>query len=239
MNKTLPLLILFATGATFLTENGFAQTTPQPGDPVAFGDFSPNFEILSELNAEYEAPKPVPKKEMFDLDIKASKLNIDLNSEKQVEFSAKSSWAKNFVWKFGDGTVVSGFQHVKHKFTEPGTYNVMLQASNGEESYSKSIVVNVIDNSKPLELEEMEHYVIFPHNNKMEAEIQLNLPHKEKHFQLEVQDCEGNKIMQQQIGRVKKHSLIKVDMQELADGKYYAILKGKKYSLVSRITIVR
>jgi len=239
MNKTLPLLIMFATGATFLHENSFAQTNPQPGDPVAFGDFSPNYDILSELTAEFEAPKPIQRKEMLDLDIKASKLNIDLKSEKQVEFSAKTSWAKNFVWKFGDGTIVSGFQHVKHKFTKAGTYDVTLQASDGENSYSKSIEVNVIDNSQPLELEEMEHYVIFPHNNKMEAEIQLDLPRKEKHLMLEVQDCEGNKIMQQQIGRVKKQSLIKVDMQELADGKYYAILKGKKYSLVSRITIVR
>jgi hypothetical protein len=239
MNKTLPLLILFATGATFLTEKGFAQTSPQPGDPIVYGDLSPNYDILSELTAEFEADKPIPKKEMLDLDIKASRLNIDLNSEKQVEFSAKSSWAKNFVWKFGDGTVISGFQHVKHKFTAPGTYNVILQVSDGEEIYSKSLEIKVVDNSKPLELEEMEHYVIFPHDNKMEAEIQLNLPRREKNLQLEIQDCEGNKLMQQSIGRVKKQSIIKVDMQDLADGKYYAILKGKKYSLVSRITLVR
>jgi hypothetical protein len=45
--------------------------------------------------------------------------------------------------------------------------------------------------------------------------------------------------MNQEIGRVKKHSLIKINLQSLADGKYYAILKGKKYSLVSRITVVR
>ena len=239
MNKTLPLLILFATGATFLSQNGFAQTTPQPGDPVAYGDYSPNYDILSELTAEYEAPRPIPKKEFMDLDIKASRLNIDLNSEKQIEFSAKTSWANNFVWKFGDGTIVSGFQHVKHKFTEPGTYNVILQASNGEETYSKSIKVNVVDNTKPLELEEMEHYIIFPHDNKMQADIQLDLPRKEKHLNIEVQDWEGNKVLQREIGHVKKRSLIKVDLQDLPNGKYYAILKGKKYSLVSRITIVR
>ena len=239
MNKTLPLLIMFATGATFFPSNGYAQNSPQPGDPVVFGDFSPNYEILSELNAEFEAPKPVPKKQMLDLEIKASKINIDLNSEKQVEFSAKTNWAKNFVWKFGDGTVVSGFQHVKHKFTQPGIYEVTLQASNGEESYSKTMEVTVVDNSKPLQLEEMEHYVIFPHDNKMEAEIQLDLPRKEKHLTFEIQDCEGNKLMNQEIGRVKKHSLIKINLQSLADGKYYAILKGKKYSLVSRITVVR
>jgi hypothetical protein len=99
--------------------------------------------------------------------------------------------------------------------------------------------VTVVDNSKPLQLEEMEHYVIFPHDNKMEAEIQLDLPRKEKHLTFEIQDCEGNKLMNQEIGRVKKHSLIKINLQSLADGKYYAILKGKKYSLVSRITVVR
>jgi len=99
--------------------------------------------------------------------------------------------------------------------------------------------VNVVDNTKPLELEEMEHYIIFPHDNKMEADIQLDLQRKEKHLNIEVQDWEGNKVLQREIGHVKKRSLIKVDLQDLPNGKYYAILKGKKYSLVSRITIVR
>jgi hypothetical protein len=239
MKNTLPLLILFATNALTIQQKAIAQNIPQLGEPMVYGDFSPDFDILTELTAEYEAPKTINNKKMLDLDIKASRLNLDLNREKQIEFSAKSEWAKNFVWKFGDGTVISGFQHVKHKFNEPGLYKVTLQASDGEESIVKSIEVRVVDNSKPLELVEMEHYVIFPHNNKMEADIQLDLPRKEKKLIIEVQDVEGHKVFERYIGKVKKRSIINVDLQELADGKYYAILKGRKYSLVSRLTIVR
>ena len=36
-----------------------------------------------------------------------------------------------------------------------------------------------------------------------------------------------------------KKETIRVDLQNIPDGKYYAVLKGKKYSMVSRLSVVR
>lgn len=174
-----------------------------------------------------------------DIIIKASRFNIDLNKEADVDFSVRSAWAKDFVWKFGDGSVTSGYQNVKHHFKSPGTYEVTLLASDHARTARKTVTINVVDTSIPLEMKEMGHYIVFPANNKLEAEIKLDLPKRERHLKLQIQDIEGREVFEYEIGRVRKKAQIMVDLKNLEDGKYYAILKGKTYSLVSRMTVVR
>lgn len=235
MKKTLHLLwILAVAGITH------ANAQLSPGYPLALTeDLPPGYGLLSEITDDVTASRILEEKEDAGLEIKASRMTVDLKSEKTVEFSARSSWAKSFVWKFGDGSTMSGFQHVNHAFEKPGTYKVTVIASNEKETAKETIEVTVVDRSEPLKLEEMKHYIVFPYDNKLEAAIQLDLPRREKHLFMEVQDVEGNRLYEIEIGKVKKRQLIHVDLQNLDSGKYYAVLKGRKYSLVSRLTVAR
>jgi hypothetical protein len=233
--QTLVLSCLLATGAS--TARG--QSVVMAGDAIAYGSNIPGYDLLAELTEAAENPKVLRNEKVLDLDIKTSKIHIDLSKEKQVEFSARSEWATNFVWKFGDGSIVSGFQHVKHEFKQPGTYLVTLIASNNEEVAKKTMEVTVVDPGAALELEEMAHFVVFPANNKLEADFQLNMPKREKHLVLEMQDISGASVYQFEIGKARRKELIHVDLRNLEAGKYYAVLKGKRYSLVSKITVAR
>jgi hypothetical protein len=238
MNKILHSAIT----ACFLgaaTLPAFAQTAYVTGDPIAYGQSIPGYDLLAELTDAEAKPKTYREAENLDLEIRASHIHLDLAKEKKVEFSARTEWATKFVWKFGDGSTMSGFQHVQHEFSAPGTYEVTLIASDDKEVAKQTIQVIVLDKSEPLELEEMEQFYVFPANNKLEAEFQLNLPRKEKHLVLEMKNISGDRVYQFEIGKVRKHQKIKVDLQNLEAGKYYAVLKGKKYSLVSRITVAK
>jgi len=227
-------LLILCLGVTRLSAQGL--TIPPA---LAEESTDPTDELLSDLSSEFYASSYREDLAGKDLAIKVSRVHIDLNDESEVEFSARSGWATDFVWKFGDGTVLSGFQNVKHQFRTPGIYEVTLLASNDSKNVKKSIEVNVIDTSVPLELEEMGHYIVFPYDNKLEAEIKLNLPRRERHLKLQIQDIEGREVFEYEIGRVRKHDQIHVDLQNLENGKYYAVLKGKKYNLVSRLTVAR
>jgi hypothetical protein len=216
-----------------------AQTGKEKLEQGNNGQYAESQDILSVLTDEYAEAKAPRLSSNLDLEIKASRIHVDLNSEQQVEFSARTSWATDFVWKFGDGSTLSGFQNVKHQFSHPGTYRVTLLASNEAEVAKKEIEIQVVDNAAPLELEEMQHYIVFPHDNKLEADIQLNLPRKEKKLVFQILDVEGNPVNNYEIGRVKKRELIHVDLKNLENGKYYAVIKGKRYSLVSKLTVTR
>ena len=194
--------------------------------------------FLGELTADYERSKAIEFNAQ-DLEIKTSALYVDLKTSGEVEFSARSGWANQFIWKFGDGEIASGVQYVKHAFDKPGTYKVTLIASNDEASAKKQIEVTVVDTHQPLELEEMEHFIVFPQNNKLETDIKLNLPKRERKLRFQVQDVKGNQVFEHYVGRVGKRETIRVDLQNLPDGKYYVVLKGKKFSMVSRLSVVR
>lgn len=208
-------------------------------EALAMGQTQPGFDLLSELTDEVTASKLIDMEEAEGIEIKASRINVDLRSEKEVEFSVRSAWAKDFVWKFGDGSTMSGFRHVKHKFEKPGIYQVTLVASNENVTKKKSIEVRVTDTSEPMELEEMQQYIVFPSDNKLELDIRMNLPRKEKNLQMEVKDISGDVILLQSLGKVKKREVVKIDLQDLEGGKYYAVLKGKKFNLVSKLVVAR
>lgn len=213
-----------------------AQVQVPQGEAMAYETTGGDF--LGELTADYESAR-VNEYNGRDLEIKTSALFVDLGQEQEVEFSASSGWADQFVWKFGDGKVTSGLQHVKHQFTKPGKYKVTLIAANSSQSAKKQVEINVVDSRKPLELEEMEHFIVFPRNNKLETDIKLNLPKRERKLRFQVQDIKGNQVFEHMVGRVGKKETIRVDLQNIPDGKYYAVLKGKKYNMVSRLSVVR
>lgn len=206
------------------------------GEAMAYK--STNSGFLGKLTADYESAR-VNEYNGRDLEIKSSAVFVDLGKEQEVEFSASSGWADQFVWKFGDGNVTSGLQHVKHQFSKPGKYKVTLLATNSAQSAKKQIEIQVVDSRKPLELQEMEHFIVFPHNNKLETDIKLNLPKRERKLRFQVQDIKGNQVFEHMVGRVGKKETIRVDLKNIPDGKYYVVLKGKKYNMVSRLSVVR
>lgn len=238
MTRYLQLLALaFCTSG--LQSGLHSQNDIVAGDPIAFGQTMPGYDLLEEIVEAKDHPKSYVTESTRDLTIKASTMVLDLTKEDMIEFSARSEWAKDYVWKFGDGTTKSGFQHVKHKFKKPGKYEVAVFASNDLDVAKQTINVEVIDRNNTLNLEEMEHYYVFPVDNKLEADFQLNLPKREKNLRLEMKDIAGSRIYQYDIGRVKKKQKIHVDLKNLEPGKYYAVLKGKKYSLVSLVSVAR
>ncbi len=197
------------------------------------------YELLAGLSDEFIEENKIKPSAEADLYIKASRLRLDLAKEQEVELSARTGWAKDFVWKFGDGKVVSGFQHVKHRYEKAGTYQITLLASSGDKLERQQIELEVVDSRQPEEWQEMEHYIVFPHNNRLEAKVQMNLPKKERKMRFQIQDIEGREVFEYKLGKVRKREIVSIDLRNLPDGKYYAVLKGKKYSLVSRLTVTR
>jgi PKD repeat protein len=60
----------------------------------------------------------------------------------EVQFTAQTSWATNWIWDFGDGTNSTDTNPV-HVFNEKGTYHVTLVAivGNTNETATKTIWV--------------------------------------------------------------------------------------------------
>jgi hypothetical protein len=224
-----------------LVSSGFlnAQSGIIGGDPIAYGENLPGFDLLNELADQHANPKSYRSQEDLDLNIITSATYIDISKGNEVEFSAKSQWAENYIWKFGDGTTTSGFQHVKHRYTTPGKYEISLLATSQQEVARQVITIHVIDGKAPLELEEMAHFYVFPADNKLEAVFDLKLPRKEKHLLLEMKDVAGTRIYQYEIGKVRRKQKVHVDLRNLEAGKYYAVIKGKRFNMVSRITVAR
>src|SRR6056297_1768239 len=60
----------------------------------------------------------------------------------QVEFTNKSEKATAYKWEFGDG-VVSKEKHPKHRYTASGTYQVILEASDGKKTKQTTKTIRV------------------------------------------------------------------------------------------------
>jgi hypothetical protein len=66
------------------TNNAEAQTEALPGDPIAYGQTAPGYDLLSELSEDYKTSGAVKTKKSIDLEIKASRIHVDLNNEQEV-----------------------------------------------------------------------------------------------------------------------------------------------------------
>jgi len=173
------------------------------------------------------------------LDIKASKRYVDLHGDRNVQFSVNSNYAKDFVWKFGDGSIVSGFQNTNHIFKEVGTYQVQVVASNEKDIWRENIEVVVVDSKAGLNLEEMGTYVVFPNDNQLELDIQLRMPRKERKLLVDITDISGDGIYNVNLGKVKRNQRVKVNFESLDPGKYYITLKGKRFSSISKLIVAK
>lgn len=247
MNKSLLFKIVLFTcvNLTFLSKVG-AQSNLLPGlisaGPAYTFIDEDLFEEIPKAEKALEKNSSTSTDESYAANIflvKASKVFVDFNSNAPVEFSAIAPWATDYIWKFGDGSVISGIQNASHLFKTPGVYKVSVTASNANQIQNETIEIKVIDNGNYLKLEEMGHFVVFPVDNKLVADIQLDLPTRERKLYIEIQDIEGNQVIERMVGKVKKKQKVKLDMNDLAEGKYYAILKGKRFSMISKITIIR
>jgi hypothetical protein len=54
-----------------------------------------------------------------------------------------------------------------------------------------------------------------------------------------MKDVAGTRIYQYEIGKVRRKQKVHVDLRNLEAGKYYAVIKGKRFNMVSRITVAR
>lgn len=173
------------------------------------------------------------------LEIKASKRYVDLHGDRNVQFSVNSNYAKDFVWKFGDGSIVSGFQNTSHTYKDVGTYQVQVVASNEKDIWRENIEVVVVDSKAGLNLEEMGTYVVFPNDNLLELDIQLRMPKKEKNLLVDIADIEGSGIYKVDLGKVKRNQRVKVNFETLEPGKYYITLRGKRFSSISKLIVAK
>ncbi|MEO1627784.1 MAG: PKD domain-containing protein, partial [Bacteroidota bacterium] len=60
----------------------------------------------------------------------------------KVQFSNESKKAESYEWDFGDGQK-STEESPEHRYTSSGSFNVILKATKGEKSTTKSKIVNV------------------------------------------------------------------------------------------------
>lgn len=228
--KQILLSVLFYTITSLLQ----AQTTFAEYDDMPV-DFA-----LNNAAEKNKPASPTPElSEIKKIDIKASKRYVDIRGDKDVQFSVTSNFARDYVWKFSDGSMISGMQNTQHTFKETGVYQVQVLASNENEVMRESIDIVVVDSKQGMKLEEMGTYVVFPSDNQLLLDVELNLPRKEKLLFVNIDDISGSGIYTKELRKVKRNQRVKLDFDTLEPGKYYITIKGKRFSSISKLIVAK
>jgi PKD repeat protein len=67
----------------------------------------------------------------------------ELHAKTEIQFTSCSDNAETLRWDFGDGTKAEGIQ-VKHLYTLPGDYRIIITAVNGDRSDEVSETLTII-----------------------------------------------------------------------------------------------
>lgn len=228
--KQILLSVLFYTITSLLqAQTSYAEYEDMPVD----------FALNSKTESSKSLTSAPELSEIKKIEIKASKRYVDIRGDKNVQFSVTSNFARDFVWKFGDGSMISGMQNTQHTFKDTGVYQVQVLASNEYEVMRESIEIVVVDSKQGMKLEEMGTYVVFPYDNQLLLDVELNLPRKEKQLFVNIDDLSGAGIYTKELRKVKRNQRVKLDFDTLEPGKYYITIRGKRFSSISKLIVAK
>jgi len=170
----------------------------------------------------------------------ASSNNVTI-ADAIVEFQGSAAGCNEFVWDFGDGSVVTGDQNPVHAYMQPGVYTVTFTALKGGcsttatstvtvSSASTTGIANVSDNSG---------FTIFPNPANESAKLLLNVDLKDSEVSISITDAAGRLVSKNNVNSLRAGSIIELDIDNLANGVYEVALSGKNFRNVGRLTIAK
>jgi autotransporter-associated beta strand protein len=148
--------------------------------------------------------------------------NVQVSTPIQFDYSGNG--ATDFLWNFGDGTVVENANSVSHVYNLPGIYSVTLTASNSTCSAVSTFEVAVTDQATGISELIKNRLNVFPNPTSTLINIGNLTSVSGKPEMIEVYDASGKLVERKQLSNVIAGSLITLPVSELSNGLYKVVL---------------
>lgn len=110
-----------------------------------------------------------------------------------IQFSASATNSTQYVWDFGDGSIISGVVNPEFYYWFPGSYTVVLTASNSYGCFDSAVVdVEVLNAVSGIDDKKEQKFRVFADNRT----LQLQLSELKSATQLIIYDMAGHRLMQ-------------------------------------------
>ena len=149
-----------------------------------------------------------------------------------IDFTATANGATQYTWDMGDGTVVNGMDNFSYAYEAPGTYTVVMTASNNACSAVVSTEVEVTDIVSSVTQLKNE-MLLFAHDNTVYAVFGNGF--EAKPATLNVYNTLGQIVASEKIVTEGKQ---KVSLNNIATGTYYARIEGLNQNITTLKIIV-
>lgn len=157
-----------------------------------------------------------------------------------IEFVGNAQGASQYVWNFGDGTIVTGMLNPVHAYMQPGVYTVTFTAINGGCEATASSVIRVTNNTTGVNNALTQSDVIlYPNPAKDQANILLNVDRSETQVKVSIIDATGRLVSSRNVNDLRSGAIITLDVDGLANGMYEVVVEGNAFRTVRKLTIAK
>lgn len=157
-----------------------------------------------------------------------------------IEFIGDAQGAAEYVWNFGDGTIVTGIINPVHAYMQAGEYEVTFTAINGGCSATASTTVKISNVTTGIgNVASQNDVILYPNPAKDRANILLNIDRAETQVKVSIYDAAGRMISSRNANDLRSGSIITLDVEELANGIYEVVVEGNAFRSVRKLTIAK
>jgi PKD repeat protein len=157
-----------------------------------------------------------------------------------IEFQGTAQGASEYIWDFGDGTIVTGDLNPVHAYTSLGVYTVTFTALNNGCGSTATSTVSVTNDATGIGSATTNNgFSIFPNPATDVANLLLNVDRSESEVTISINDAAGRLVSTKLVNDVRSGAVIGLDINGLANGVYQVSVEGKNFRNVGRLTIAK
>jgi PKD repeat protein len=157
-----------------------------------------------------------------------------------IEFQGTAQGASEYIWDFGDGTIVTGDLNPVHAYTSLGVYTVTFTALNNGCGSTATSTVSVTNDATGIGSATTNNgFSIFPNPATDVANLLLNVDRSENEVTISINDAAGRLVSTKLVNDVRSGAVIGLDINGLANGVYQVSVEGKNFRNVGRLTIAK
>ena len=157
-----------------------------------------------------------------------------------IEFQGTAQGASEYIWDFGDGTIVTGDLNPVHAYTSLGVYTVTFTALNNGCGSTATSTVSVTNDATGIGSATTSNgFSIFPNPATDVANLLLNVDRSENEVTISINDAAGRLVSTKLVNDVRSGAVIGLDINGLANGVYQVSVEGKNFRNVGRLTIAK